>query len=37
MGISPFFINYGYNPHLGVKPVGPQPSALSVYVKKEYL
>jgi len=37
MGISLFFTNYGYNLHLGVKLVGPQLSALSVYAKKEYL
>jgi len=37
MGILPFFANYGYNLCLGVEPAGPQPSALSVYAKKEYL
>jgi len=37
MGILPFFTNYGYNPRLGVKPAGPQLSALSIYAKKEYL
>jgi len=37
MGILLFFANYGYNPYLGVKPVGPQPLALSIYTKKEYL
>jgi len=37
MGILPFFANYGYNLYLGIKPAGPQPLALSIYVKKEYL
>jgi len=37
MGISPFFTNYGYNPHLGIEPAGPRPSALSPHAKKEYL
>jgi len=37
MGISLFFANYGYNLRLGVKLVGPQPLALSIYAKKEYL
>jgi len=36
-GISPFFANYGYNPHLGIEPAGPRPSVLSAHAKKEYL
>jgi len=37
MEILPFFANYSYNLCLGVELAGPQPLALSIYAKKEYL
>lgn len=36
-GVSPFFANYGFNPRLGIEPVGPVPSTLSAHAKKEFL
>ena len=35
-GISPFFANYGFNPHLGIEPAGPCPPTLSAQAKKEF-
>jgi hypothetical protein len=36
-GVSPFFANYGFNPRLGIEPLGPVPSALPAHAKKEFL
>ena len=36
-GISPFFANYGFNPHMGIEPPRPRPPNLSDHAKKEYL
>ena len=35
-GMSPFFTNYGFNPHMGVEPASPCPPELTAAQRKEF-